>query len=96
MDSFLRTRIDSEVLDRYKAYCKDKDVSVSDDLRSYIMSVIGFTPAEKSCSALEETSGVEDIDPDTGFRKRVQFTPKGLILHPKTPAEKEYNRALIA
>jgi len=114
-DKLIRLLIEEEVADRYKQYCRNKGISVSDDLRTYILSVLegkdsdpeeNFSVSMQSAKIMkhfvekaeqkQKNSGEEEIDPKTGFRRRVQFTSKGLILNPRTDAEKEYNRSFIS
>jgi hypothetical protein len=92
-DTLIRVLVDEDLAGRYKKYCKRRKVSVSDDLRTYILSVID--EADDLSPREEKNSGKEEIDPKTGFRKNIQFNNKGFIKKPRTEAEAEYNRRAL-
>jgi len=88
--------IEKGIKGKYKSYCEAKGISVSDDIRTYILSVLEEPVEEEEILPAEEkNSGKEEIDPRTGFRRSVQFAIDGAIEDPKTEAERRYNDMVL-
>ena len=87
-DTLIRLLVESDVVDRYKQYCKGKGISISDDIRDYIISTLSKS---KNSERGEKNPRGKSI-----FGKGIRFTNAGLIENPKTVEEIEYNRSMAA